>query len=1098
MSGVFFPFVFAQAGDFGGEDSIPVDGTTSNSSPTPVGGFTSFDSWCTQAGFAYARVCDASSCPASSPALVCTSSFGSASPLSCSVLASPTKWGWHPSMSAECCNTADACVTQSTVSGWMVGVESQSSISQLINLLPGDIRGHKLVRRSKTNWVVVAESSSDAWATATNDGGQTWSPPFTLKALVSQTNLPSGVSLSTVQVGQPALALNPSGGVDLAFEVRDTSMNPVTSAVYYARCTQTNCGSSPAWSSAISIMDPLLIETNPGQASSKWLYAFGNPVLSVDALNNVHVIFDDQLTNLVTRFPGVLDRFCDTSTTCSSSHSNWNSPAMGTNIAEQNNGYPRSPHVGAFDTDMIAVWLDNVSLGNSTPALYVSRFESGSQTWGVPFAIASGNFSLPFVSEGKGRMLVAVMENASIRVWECGGSCFADSSTPTAWTDDTSVFSPINALSSIQSFGVQVSPYDDAEAILLATGQLAGNRQLFGVFSSPSIASPSLNRLSNTGLSFSWYGFSDVSGASQLTVSPDTEALVQWLGGTSTSTNTFDSSIFSSLGIAPAVSLVTPSTPTTWQSVSQSAYSQSTSFFVSDGDDADDLYVSAYLSPAPQGTTYVLRENVDLGIVQAGNSLFTDTCTGSNGFFTTELCTIELPLFDPTTQLSVPDGVYYLTLVVRDSSGNSTLVSTPGQITLDVSQAGVIVQSPAPLAQWTGPSTRQFVLSVTNPRFAQSLSLSIAGQSGGNAPSLGTYPISLFGTTQAGCVKLGADYNCTFSFVPTSSIPEGVYVLTFSAMQDGWLGAVATVNQVTFDAVGPIITQSSPSGSISSPPAQVSFTLRDFSGIASQVVTINGNSVPAACTPNGQTSVCTAPFPGNISSGTVLVAVNALDVYGNSSNPSFSFSISSGPTVPPGGGNGGGGGGGGAGGGGGGGGGVIPSIDDLIDTDENGNVIVGGTPIVIPKVVVETVGGFSNQVYYSVNEIVDVTGPSAHAIFIGLCVLAGIASDMVFRRVFTRVRADIYKQRERLLRVFLAGLFFAVPLTVGWFFSLVAGFIFTVMEIVGFIAAAYLFKLLQYYDTFGYKPILSATGSEAGIPSSSKNDLSSLVERPPI
>jgi hypothetical protein len=160
--------------------------------------------------------------------------------------------------------------------------------------------------------------------------------------------------------------------------------------------------------------------------------------------------------------------------------------------------------------------------------------------------------------------------------------------------------------------------------------------------------------------------------------------------------------------------------------------------------------------------------------------------------------------------------------------------------------------------------------------------------------------------------------------------------------------------------------------------------------------------------------------------------------------------------------------------------------------------------VVIPRIIVDTVGGFSNNIILSTSNFIDVTGPSSNAIFLGLCVIAGLASDVVFRRIFSNVRADMFKQRERLVRALLAGIFFVIPLSIGWYFSLVAGFIFTVMEIVGFIAAAYVFKFIQYYETFGYKTI-QGISIPAGMstPSSSKSSdsdkaFSSRFGRPPL
>ncbi len=114
---------------------------------------------------------------------------------------------------------------------------------------------------------------------------------------------------------------------------------------------------------------------------------------------------------------------------------------------------------------------------------------------------------------------------------------------------------------------------------------------------------------------------------------------------------------------------------------------------------------------------------------------------------------------------------------------------------------------------------------------------------------------------------------------------------------------------------------------------------------------------------------------------------------------------------------------------------------------------------------------FADRVILTASDLVDVTGPSANAIFFGLCTLAGIASDIVFRRVFVKLAGETERQRQRVLRMGLGLVFFALPLAVGFQFGLAVGFIFAVLEVVLFIAAAYLFKVLQYYDTFGFKPI---------------------------
>lgn len=1053
----FFSFAWAQVSPDGPDFGSGPASTTRNTTPVPIGGIISFFSECQDGVFTRSRVCDSFTCDAASLA-VCSSSFSSASSKSCVAPTTLSDWGYHFQVSSSCCDTQNNCTLLQTTAPWMVGVESFSVSSQMVDVPGMDPRGNKLARRSNSSWVTVFNTSSDAKISTTTNSGTTWSSPLSIKSLFSQAQLPLGVSYSSARVVNPALAVG-NNSVELVFEVLDISGK---SNVYYSRCVTSNCSNAASWSLAVPILDPIVTETNPGAADSTWMYSLGSPKIGITPSSTLHVIFDDTQTNPSLRIQGIFHRYCSLVDGCDKL-SAWNSPANGTDIlGGANNGYPRSPHLSISSKGVFAVWMDYSSSGNSSSnSIFVSLFAIPTNTWLSPVSVGSGSsFSFPWISAAGNRAGISALAGSTIRVWDCDSTCMSSPSTPSAWSDISSIFSPFSALTSLSEAAIIVSPQDSSELVVLAAGNLAGNRQLFGMYSRAGGTTTSLRRISETPLPFSFTGLSDVSGNFMWSSQPS----LQWTSSTSTGGSVYSSNIFSSTNALPSVVITSPSTPTTWQSTSGAAYSQPITFTAQDNDEGDELYASVYFGTSPNATTFLLRDRVDLKTLQG--VVGSDSCSAGS-FTTPRSCTLNLPLFHPATGLLAPNGNYFLVVVLTDSKLGSDVFSTPNQVDFSLPVGVLGIVSPTSGSSWTGPGTKQLVVDANSPLFSQSFSLTLTGNSSNGSFSHPSFPVSSFGITIPPCVKVGNNYSCSFPILSSVSIPEGVFALSLTSIADGVSGPSASVSNVTIDVQSPRLSSPQPLGVLTSAPSTISFDLQDYSPIpSSPQVTVNGVPVSVSCVFAPNLTSCTGQHPSTITSGPVSVQVNAADVFGNVTNTVFTYTISgTNPPAPPVTGNGGGGG------GGGGSGGVIPRVDDLISSDDEGNIIVDGTPVVIPRTVVEIVGSFSNNVVAAASNLVDVVGPSAHAIFLGLCVIAGLASDVVFRRVFSKIRADTYKQRERLVRALLAGIFFIIPLAIGWSFSLVAGFIFTVMEIVGFVAASYAIKVLQYYDTFGYKTI---------------------------
>lgn len=1053
--------VFAQGG-FDGSGSVAVATTTSNS-PVPIGGFVSFDLSCASGVFTRGLVCDSPSCNFSTPP-ICLSNFSSLGSHACAYPTTPNDWGFHFQISSACCDTAGACGLIAKTNPWLVGVTPHSTITSMSSSLSRDPRGIVLVQRTPARWVGVFDSPQGASIVSTTNSGFTWSTPILIKSLFSQGLLPSGVLLSNVQVVNPVVAMGPSSVV-VAVEVFDASSSPRKSNIYFLECASTSCTSASSWSVPTPILDPLVTESNPGGANSVWRYAFAAPKMVVTNSGWAHVVFDDSTTDPALRIQGIFHRYCSLPGGCDSSDA-WSSSPSGVDLLnDTHNGYPRSPHVSVNSAGLFVTWVDYASSGNpSSDAVMVAHYRDDLSSWSTPSVVGSGAPSvLPWISASNNRVLLSVLRGGVPIIWECDAGCLAVPGTPVDWDDVSSSFAGLLNLSSVSEVLAIVSPFDSSDAVALSTGQLSGNRQLFGVYSRNG-SSTSLRRLSTSNLSFSLKGVSDLAGANWWGVPRS----LQWAGSTASGGEFYSSGIFAGTNVSPLLNVTSPVAPTSWTTTSLSPYNQPVSFTVQDSDSGDGLYASVYFGLSPGERTYVLRDWVDLRADINGSP---DSCTGTT-FVTQQSCTLNLPLYSPATSVLAPNGNYFVVVVLRDSFGNEVSDSTSGPVTFSLPHGNMTIFSPLSNAFWTGPTVRQLRVGMSQPLFAQTLDVRFSGTSAGSTFTWPVLPVAAYGNVFSPCTQTGADYNCTFSIVPTSSIAEGVYSLDVSSRADGVTGLARTVANVTIDFVGPRFQSFSPQGTVSTRPSAVSFSLVDFSPVpAAPLVQINGQSVSPSCTFTPTGASCSAGLPSGVVSGPVTVNVAAVDAPGNSSSLAFSFTVEGNSPPTTGSTTGGGDSGGSGSGSGGGPGKIIPRVEDVITHDNEGNVLVNGTPVVIPRTIVETVGSFSKNVVTATSNLVDVVGPSAHAIFLGLCVIAGLASDVVFRRVFSKIRADTYKQRERLVRALLAGIFFIIPLTVGWSFSLVAGFIFTVMEIVGFVAAAYAIKILQYYDTFGYKTI---------------------------
>ncbi len=1042
--------------------------TLENDSPTPLHGFTLFSGNCMTSGVPKQLfVCDSLPCNSSSSSLVCASPLTLGSSKTCVSPASISYWGTHPGVNGTCCTKNGSCTLLTTSSPWEVGVFPSSSISNMSLTGVADFRSFQLVRRSSSEWIALAYNGVRPSIIRTTNAGSTWSTPFLLSDLVFPSVLP--VNMGTVNITHPALALSPDGSVHLAFTVMDPSNG--MSAVYYSKCLSSNsCASSSMWASATPIVDPSLT-VHLVDGVEKWKYAFGQPKMVADA-SSVHIVFDDTQPESVSRINGIFYKTCLFSTGCQTV-ADFTSPGAPDILnGFQDGGYSHHPSLARDIFGKLHV----VYASNS--GLYYTRFDSFSMVeWAVPQSIILGpNYSFPFISTGSDTVSVTARRGANPVAFVCrSGNCTNFSVPISLWDDETASLSPLASIFSLSDVIGVASPSAGGKMAFFSTGMVNGLRQLVGLFvDSDFSSSESVHFLSNNPNNTFFLGASDIMGA--FAASGTGMSMVDLVSNYSNFDYVVSSDILDYSNSNPILSSLSPDEDASWENPASNpattTFAKTISFSILDPDAGDSLYASVFLSANPNGEDFPLMKYVNLLNPAGGLGVSCPFNAGTGAYD----CVVSVPLFTPLVGLLAPNGNYHLVVKAYDSGGGSDSISSAGIIQLTSSKINFLVNKPSTGEKWSTQDVAQHVLGfqAQQATFAQTLGVSvfILNPITSSTVDFGTIDVATYNATDPSCTHSSGDYNCTIPIGIPSGIGEGVYDLVLNVSEDGLQSVSHVVANMTFDFSSPHLTSHSPSGVQSSFPSQLTFTLSDFSGIDAGKpisVFINGapSSSPPDCSPPSGivgSVTCTVPFNANnlsfqSSSTSLLIEVSSTDGLGNSGQDSFSFivnqpipniSVFDNSSII---------------------GGIISPIDGLVAQDENGNIIVKGTGIIIPNQIIDSFNNFSNRLVLSASDLVDVTGPSANAIFIGLCTLAGIASDMVFRRIFGRVVADTQGQRQRVIRMSLGLVFFSLPALVGWQFGLAIGFIFALMEVVLFIGAAYLFKILQYYETFGFKPI---------------------------
>lgn len=1072
--------VEAQLSGGGSSGSSGVPGKSfTNDSPTPVNGFTLFTSTCAiSVAPQYFSLCSSPSCDFTSSNVLCKSplllSTGSKS---CATPTHVGDWGVTTVLYGACCFENGNCNSLPFVTPWVVGASPSSLFpnSAVPSLI--DARSVSIVRRSATEWIALFHFSSRSKLTRTTDGGLTWSTPFFISDLIPPNTLPSGVTLSNVDIDYPSLAIAPDKSVHLAFGARDHSTG--MSSVYYVGCPATSaCSSSGEWRNATRLFSPIFDEVG-----GKWKYALSEPKIVVDD-TYVHIVFDDTQPESTTRLDGIFYRVCNRSTNCDST-GDFSSPGAPDILNGVNEGYPHSPSIAMDETGGLHVsYLD-------ASGVFYSRFfpQQFSQPWTVAQLVISGSaFSPPSISSGSDRVMITTSGANVARIFLCDSDeCTTAGTSLPDWDDVSEKFTALNGVSSPTALVGMLSPSDGKKMAVFLTGIVNGKRQVMGQYwdESTSISS-GLRLLTLNAFDIGLLGISDSWGSF---VATDGElSMVDLLVSPPTGQFVVSSNILDSTNDDPNVSNLSP-TSGAWlnssANPSNQPFSKDVSFSVQDDDPTDLLYASVFLSKTPGGEDFPLAKYANL------SKPITGTSCSSSSFLNAVPCTINVSLFKPTLGLVVPNGSYFLVVKAYDSSGGVGVANSSQPIVVTASLTQLLVNNPKDADAWHKQNLSSQVLDFVaqDATFGLKLGLKakVVNTNTDEEIDLGLVDVASYNDVESTCVKTTSDYSCDIPIGVPAGLPEGKYDLLLYVSEDGMDGVGKTVANMTMDYQSPHITGNSPSGNVSTFPKTISFSLADFSGIdMGKPIQVSINGAPASsspsCTPSAgivSSATCTLPVDASSlslqgTSTSVSVSVSTTDGLGNNGQSSFGFTVGSSPSGgnPSDGGAGGGGGGGGSGGGSGSP--IIPSIDDVVTQLPNGDIVINGTGIVIPSQVVDSFNHFSNRVVRSTSDLVEVVGPSAAAIFFGLCTLSGIASDIVFRRVFAKVVAENERQRQRVLRMVLGLIFFILPIFVGWQFSLAIGFIFVVLEVVFFIGAAYLFKILQYYETFGFKPIEAA------------------------
>lgn len=1096
---VFSSFVHAQGaeGEFdSGAGSVLVQnpGTTVNDGPTPIGGYTRFYGYCSSGEFEQQLVvCASGPCTPASPSLLCHSSLAYGLRPVCVASASLANWGVTYPTSA-CCR-ADGTCSALTTGFRTVGLFYSTNLNVSSMPVSVDWRSSKVVRLSFSQYLIVLDSPSGAILLASSDSGKTWSSPLNVKSLVSSGSLPLGESLNGASAVNPSIDVDGDGVLHLAFGLVNSATGK--GAVYYSNCSALPCSAAGDWGPVVPVLDSLF--TTDG-STGQWNRQFRIPHLDAGGAA-VHLVFDDAETNPSIRMDGIFHRWCARAPTlgvdCLETP-DWSSPDAGPDItAGQSNGYA---HVPALSVDAAgsvhAVWLDSaVGPGDASTVIRHAAFDPGvpAPAWSTPQSVSpAGSYEVPFVTALNSRVMILARDpGVGFRAWECSGSACDGASA--SWMDTSNRVANMNGVSGIQSYALLTAPHDPARHVLLATALDQGVTQLLGLYENGStFAGPLVLSRGTAPFGTVLAGVGNPFHFSQ----SDSLDWVDFLGARSNGLTVFSSNVFDFSNVPPSLSLFSSPSFPLWRNpnltdVSTTPYSESIQFSVSDSNPEDVLYATLYAGVSPGGMDYTLLDHVRLDLLQGvGGST---VCAGAD-FLSPRVCTIDVPLFALSPGLLLSDGEYHLTLLIQDSGYGQATSALPGPITIDASPSVFTLITPVG-GEVLNPTQPAMAMQfrVENPAIVHDLSVALTLQEvGGDPVPYGSLNAVEHSTISPECIMEGSPaapaYQCTFNFVSPPNMAEGTYDFSFALFEDAFSNATAVAPAIHVDFAGPQLVDSFPSGILNEPPIQLSFTLADSAGIPnSPAVTVNGQPRSVNCTPSGPGMLsCSRSFPSGISSGSVVVVISSSDSLTNSSVNTYSFEISSTSACPPGqscpeppgptgptGPTGSDGSGGEGNAGGGGGPDCIGPLCGIIQTDEAGNEFIPGLPF-IPHTVVDTVVNGAEATLTVANDLVEVTGPSASAIFLGLCTLAGLASDAVFRRIFTGILPDVMQQRQRVLRAVLAGIFFAIPFLVNVQFSLAVGFVFVIMEIVGFLGASYVYKVLQYYETFGFKPVEAA------------------------
>jgi hypothetical protein len=872
------------------------------------------------------------------------------------------------------------------------------------------------------------------------------------------------VSSSTIQ--------SDSLGFHLSFSVQDEILG--TSTLYYSFCAvPSDCGQPLSWSDASPILDPS-VDVGGGT----WVHKYRSPQMSLfsDAGEKwLSIVFDDGDMDSATRIPGIFNKICNLSSNCSLTE-NWINPTDGLgelspDISLGGNGFSQLPAVVSNgDGSLSSIWLDYSSpSGQDTGpfALFYSFFDSSSLSWSTPQLVYAASLDgVPFSASPKS-------DGFWVGAWG-NGQVVGLACTPDCSPVDLSVLNPYSFVSGwgVHSYPESANDVAWVGNVSLSNGliqpmgylmhgdEVAGPNPLFPVLTPEGDPAGDAFIVSHDSFDFE-------TGTIPFILWDENAGELKW----------FPSTVFGEGIFFPIVTLVNPPTPVTWTKSSPPPTQKQIGFNVMDSDKGDSLYVTVFLSDSI--TEIVLVDHVPLNELGVSFPVVSGSCSGTD-FTSMQSCDLNVTLHSDSKGLVAPDGSYTLGVRVVDASGNeSQSLSSPGLVTIDMSTLALSLISPSPNEVWTQSGNKQFIFDIIDFSFVTKLHARVKtmGPSGeiltlvdelvDNYQSFDVNPDcqGLSATLIRCTIPFSFPSSDTVSFAEDNPPEEGTNTLFVEGLEDEQLNGNSPPVSLIMDGYPPRLVNYAPSGSVSAVPSAITFVMEDASiPILVESVIINGKNVSFSCAPSGNGTIasCVIP-PSGIPGGSQMdVSIFSQDGVGNLGQTAFSFFIEGEFT-----------------------GGssssddfsdivsslVLPEITDVVSQTGEGDVVIKGTGIVIPHEIVETFTRFSNRVVQSVSDLVEVTGPSASAIFLGLCTLAGIASDVVFRRAFVKMVSETQRQRQRVLRTVLSVVFFAIPLFIGWYFGLAIGFIFAVLEVVLFIAAAYLFKLLQYYETFGFKPL---------------------------